>query len=734
MPPVSWPREKVVVALTLFVALAVLALDLSLPLGVAGGVPYVALVLIALWAPWRSYIFYMAGLGTLLTIIGYFASPAGGITWVVLSNRGLAVFAIWVTAILCDRIRQDDANLRAIFDTAGDGIISIDEQGVIRSFNQAAANMFGYTRDEVLGRDVSMLMPEPERAQHDDYLNRYLQTNVATILGVGRRLQAQHKDGHHFPIYLNVGKVRRGRHTTFTGIIHDLSGEEAREAQLQQLWYAVEQSPISIIITNANGDIEYVNPCFSRLTGYRPEEVLGENPRILKSGNTQAGAYRHLWQTITSDRIWRGVLQNRKKSGELYWISSTLCPVRDQGGDINHFIAFNEDITHLREQEEMLTQAMKLEAVGRMTDGIAHDFRNLLTIILGNLQLLQEDINQRDEALVADALSAAQDGSELIMRLLAFSRRKEQAIVATDINASLTELLRLLRRTLPENVAINLSLTEETATVQVDPNRLESTILNLVTNAQDAMPAGGALDISTGREVIVESRMAQGEQIAPGSYVTISVADTGTGMDENVRRHVLEPFYSTKGSGTGLGLSMVADFIKDSGGGIAIKSVPGRGTTITLLLPVADATDEKDEWTEDEDLPEILPAGNETVLLVEDSAKVRRFAARILTRLGYALVEADSAGQALKQLHNHKGIDLLFTDIVMPGELDGRELARRAGDQQPSLKVLLTTGMEHRSEDGGNIPMKFPLLPKPYTAKQLAYSIRNVLDTGKLNK
>ncbi|MCH8263118.1 MAG: PAS domain S-box protein [Proteobacteria bacterium] len=725
-------RGRFIILISVLIAMTGLVFDLSLPLGVAAGVPYIVLVLIAQWSPSRTYIYHMAVLGTVLTIVGYLASPAGGIPWVVVTNRALAIFAIWVTALLCARIQKDGANIRAVIDTAADGIISIDEQGVIRSFNQAAVSIFGHTAKEAIGNNVSILMPSPDRENHDGYIERFINTGEKHIIGAGRRVQARHKDGHVFPIYLNVSQTQQGRHTTFTGIIHDLTDEEARETQLRHLSYVVEHSPISIIITDADGNIEYANPRFKQITGYQ-EEVLGKNMRIVKSDNTPDDTYRELWASISSGHIWRGVLQNRKKNGELFWVSSTIVPVSNQDGDIDHYIAFNDDITNLREREDMLTHAMKLEAVGRMTNGIAHDFRNLLTVILGNLQLLQEGVIQKDSELIADALSAAHDGSDLIVRLLAFSRRKEQIIQTIAVNAFLQDLLRLLQRMVNDNVNISLILIEETITVKADPSRLESAILNLVTNAQDAMPEGGELTIATDIVKIKDQKLTDTEDIPPGNYVTISITDNGVGMNEDTRQHALEAFYSTKTSGTGLGLSMVNDFINASGGAIDIESSPGCGTTFTLWFPAIKMIGKHKNETEIEtEVIDSLPTGTETILLVEDNDKVRVFAHRILTHLGYHIMEAADATEALEHIQQHEDIDLLFTDIVMPGEFDGIGLAKQACSQLPSLSVLLTTGMYSYVDGRKNPAMDYPLLAKPYTAKQLAQSIRNILDTGQL--
>ena len=624
-----------------------------------------------------------------------------------------------------------EKRLRAILDNAGEGIISIDGNGLIRSFNLAAESIFGYTADQVLGRNVSMLMSSPHREKHNDYINNYLQTGIAKIIGTGRRLQAQHKDGRLIPIYLNLSVVQQDHDYTFTGIIRDLSSEEAKDAQLKQLWRAVDQSPVTIMITDVAGRIQYVNPCFCRVTGYLAEEVLGKNPNILKSEETPTEVYRLLWKTISTGGVWQGVFQNKKKNGEAYWVSATICPIRDPLGEITHYISINEDITDVRKKESMLAQATKLEAIGRMTDGIAHDFNNLLTIIRGNLRLLSEDISDADQEkeLLEDALSAAQDGTDLIKRLMTLSRRQDKNIQAIDINNTLNNMQRLLHRTVPD-ANIEMELSQDVEGVLTDANLLESAILNLVTNARDAMPNGGKIILSTSNEIPETSIIAE-DELSTGKYVAITVKDNGIGMTDEIKRQAVDPFFTTKTieTGTGLGLTMVNDFVQQSKGKLYIISSPGNGTAITMLLPSAEISD---EWITENNAFEDLPKGTETILVVEDKTRVRRFACHTLRLLGYQILEAENATAALKQLQKQKDIDLLFTDIVMPGDINGRQLAHQAIEIHPALKILLTTGMEPRNKTGRNADDN-PVLAKPYSLEQLADSIREVLDVHSKN-
>lgn len=624
-------------------------------------------------------------------------------------------------------ILDRELRLEALLNHAGEGIITIDESGDVQSFNMAAERIFGYEAAEIIGQSVTRLAPPPHDELSSAQLRKLLASDSRDFLGVGRRLQARRKDGELIPVYLTVSKVQLQDEISYTGILHDLSAEEQKDAELQQLSRAVEQSPVSILITNTAGNIEYVNPSFCQLTGYSAEEVIGENPRFLNSGQTSSEDYRQLWSTIANGGTWRGIFRNKTRSGDLVWLSSTVCPVHDQLGQITHYISISENITDARKKESMLTQAMKLEAIGRLTDGISHDFNNLLTIIQGNLKFLMDDLPSDDEEhieLIEDALSAAQDGSDLIRRLLAFSRRQEMDVRLTNINKTLSAMERILQRAVPE-LTISLDLEDPVGNALVDSNRLESAILNLVTNARDAMPDGGSIVIATRQHLVDETRA--GETLAPGRYIALSVTDTGVGMDAETREQAVEPFFTTKPieAGTGLGLTMVHDFVRQCGGELVIDSSPGEGTTIRMLLPSSSGAEQEKTPTYSKDA---LPTGNETILVVEDREGVRRFACRILQRLGYRTLEAADAAAARSCLVAHEDIDLLFSDIVMPGDTDGRELAIAAVADRPGLRVLLTTGMEPTREGETLREERFELLSKPYTDEQLALAVRAILD------
>jgi PAS domain S-box-containing protein len=622
-----------------------------------------------------------------------------------------------------------ELRLQAVLNHAGEGIITTDDSGFIQSFNLAAEKILGFTSNEVVGRNVSLLVPPPYDKLSEQRIKEQLIADESKLLGAGRRLKVRRKNGEIIPVYLTVSKVQLQQEISFTGIVHDLSAEEKKDVELQQLSRAVEQSPVLILITDTEGNIEYVNPSFSQVTGYTATEVFGKNPRFLNAGQTSSEDYRSLWETISTGGIWRGIFQNRAKTGELVWLSSTVCPVHDQLGEITHYISIGENITDARKKESMLTQAMKLEAIGRMTDGISHDFNNLLTIIQGNLQFLVEDLeidNEEHRELIEDSLSAAKDGSELIQRLLAFSRRQELDVQLLNINDNLASMERLLQSSAPD-ITINLALDSAIGNTYVDATRLESAVLNMVTNARDAMPEGGTIIISTSEKIIKKAE--PDDELGVGSYVVVTVEDNGIGMDEETRENAIEPFFTTKpiGAGTGLGLTMVHDFVRQCGGELRIESAPNEGATIDMFLP---STRESADPATAVVSEGVLPSGTETILVVEDREGVRRFACRILGRLGYQTYEAEDASAAMSALSQRRDIDLLFSDIVMPGDTDGRSLAHTAVISHPGLKVLLTTGMEPTEADDAKSEERFPLLAKPYSAGELARMVRTILDHG----
>lgn len=404
--------------------------------------------------------------------------------------------------------------------------------------------------------------------------------------------------------------------------------------------------------------------------------------------------------------------------------------IRDESGKAVRMLGSMVNVTEQRELSGRLAQAQKMEMVGQLTGGVAHDFNNLLTVILGNTELIHELVDDQElKGLAAMTVSAAKRGAELTQRLLAFARRQALEPQLLNLNEAITDLEPLLRRTLSEHIALELQLDPAIWLCEVDPSQFESALLNLVLNARDALVDGGKLIIETAAVEIDPGFGSPAYDVAPGDYVLVSVSDTGAGMTPDILAQVFEPFFTTKGlgKGSGLGLSMVYGFLKQSGGHARIYSEPGEGTTVKLYFPRAAATSPTQPRTP---APPERRGGTETILVVEDDELVRRHVVNLLLGLGYTVIEATNGPDALVRLEQHPEIAMLFTDIIMPGGINGRQLADMATARYPRLRVLYTSGYtENAIVHHGRLDPGLALLSKPYTRHELAQKLRAVLDT-----
>jgi PAS domain S-box-containing protein len=425
-------------------------------------------------------------------------------------------------------------------------------------------------------------------------------------------------DGSVLWIYDRAFPIRddTGRLTRVVGVAEDITERKRAEEKLKRLATAVEQSAESIIITDAEANILYVNPAFEHSTGYPGEEVLGRNPRLLKSGKQDQSFYRGMWETLSRGEVWAGRLINRKKDGTLFEEEGTISPIRDATGKVVNYVAVKRDVTREVALEGQLRQSQRMESVGRLAGGIAHDFNNLLTAINGYGDLALRMLKGEDPLRrhLEEIKKAGERATALTRQLLAFSRKQVLQPKVLDLNAVVSDLHKMLARLIGEDVSLRLSLDPQLGQVQADPGQIEQVIVNLSVNSRDAMPKGGDLTIETANVVLSEAEAAQAD-VAPGAYATLSVADTGCGMDEETLARVFEPFFTTKevGKGTGLGLSTVYGIVRQSGGGIRVSSKAGRGTTFRVYLPHVNAAVVE---TEERDAERTSLDGSETILLV----------------------------------------------------------------------------------------------------------------------
>jgi signal transduction histidine kinase/CheY-like chemotaxis protein len=434
-------------------------------------------------------------------------------------------------------------------------------------------------------------------------------------------------------------------------------------------------------------------------------------------------------RAVRGERVANFVMFVRNKvQNKVSHLVATGGPIRDRSGQITGAVVVYRDVTETRETERQLQQAQKMEAVGELTGGIAHDFNNILTVITGTIEILADAVADKPGlAAVAKMIDeAAGRGADLTQRLLAFARRQPLQPREIDVNTLVIDATKLLRPTLGEHIEIKTALAGDLKAALVDPHQLSSALLNLAINARDAMPEGGKLMLETSNVHLDENYAKANSEVQPGDYVLIAVSDTGEGIPADIRDRVFEPFFTTKevGRGTGLGLSMVYGFIKQSGGHIKIYSEVGHGTTIKLYLPKASA--EAQAAQEVASAP--IEGGSETILVVEDDALVRNYVVAQLKSLRYDVLTAANAAEALNIIDRSDGLDLLFTDVIMPGTMNGRQLSDEAAKRRPGLKVLFTSGYtENAIVHHGRLDPGVLLLAKPYRKADLARMIRRAL-------
>ncbi|MBN1264246.1 MAG: PAS domain S-box protein [Anaerolineales bacterium] len=520
-----------------------------------------------------------------------------------------------------------------------------------------------------------------------------------------------------------------------------LSNRDRRrvEEDRERLTKAIEQSGEIFMITDASSNIQYVNTAFETTTGYSREEAVGKNPRILQSGKHNKNYYRMIWEDLSRGISWEGRFINKKKDGSLYTESANISPVMDASGEIVNYIAVKRDISEqlLLEQEkerieEQYRQTQRVEAIGRLAGGVAHDLNNLLTPILLYTEMLLGEFSPDDDhvASLNGIFEAGKRARDLVNQLLAFSRKQNLEYKLVNLNQTIEDFSHLLRRTIREDIQIEAVLGPVDRYVKADIGQIEQVIMNLAVNSQDAMPDGGTLTLETAM-IDLDLQYAQNHPgVDPGSFVMLAISDTGIGMDEKTQQRIFEPFFTTKGeAGTGLGLATVYGIVKQHNGNIWVYSEPGGGTSFKIFLP-ADSEIQSDRKPIKRKLTPLT--GTESILIVEDNDQVRLLTHSILEKQGYQVLSAENGSQALGILKKHKRpIHLLLTDVVMP-EMNGRELYRSAVKLQPEIKVLYMSGYtDNVIARQGVLEEGIAFIQKPFSVEGLTNTVRTVLEEQK---
>lgn len=638
-------------------------------------------------------------------------------------------------------VQTNEGRYRLLIEAITDyAIYMLDREGHVTSWNPGAKRFKGYEAEEIIGHHFSTFYTDAERAQNVPGLALEEAARTGRFEREGWRVR---KDGSQFWAHVVIDAIRspEGELVGFAKITRDLTERRAAEAKLreseEQFRLLVQGvTDYAIFMLDVNGHVASWNAGAQRIKGYAPEEIIGRHfSNFYTEADRIAGLPRTGLETAIREGRWEHEGQRLRKDGTAFWAHVVIDAIRDEDGKLIGFAKVTRDITERREAEAALQNAQatmirsqKLEAIGQLTGGVAHDFNNLLQVISGNLQLLSKDIagNPRAEMRVQNALASVARGSKLASQLLAFARRQPLEPRVVNVGRLIKGMDELLRRALGGEIEIETMVAGGLWNSLIDPDQLENAILNLAINARDAMNGEGRLTLEASNAFFDDEYARKHDEVAPGQYVMIAVTDTGTGMPPELLDRVFEPFFTTKAEdkGTGLGLAMVYGFLKQSGGHVKIYSEVGAGTTVKLYFPREVAS---------EDTLVVAPpgevnGGQETILVVEDDDEVREVAESMLTELGYRVVRAKDAAAALAIVDSGMPIDLIFTDVMMPGAMRSPELARKAKDRLPSVAVLFTSGYTQNAiVHGGRLDPGVELLPKPYTREALARKIRHVL-------
>ena len=630
-----------------------------------------------------------------------------------------------------------------------DATLVVSEAGIVLQVNSQIENLFGYTRDELVGQPVEILVPDRQRSQHHHHREGFIQQPKVRRMGAGLDLFGRRRDGSEFPVEISLSPVMTDSGILVLSAIRDITDrkrieEELRRANAEleqrkdrQLWQyqsrlalIVDSSQDAIIGKNLDGIVTHWNKGAEHIYGYTAEEVIGKSIAILAPPE-RADEIPQILETVRGGKSVEHFESVRlTKDGRRLNVSITVSPIRDAEGKIVGASTIARDITAQKRAEDQLRQSQKMEAVGRLAGGIAHDFNNILGIITACTELLQGRIKPGSvpPEYLDNIREAAKRGATLTRQLLVFSRRQSTQTEMLDVNERLRELSKLLRPLMGDDVEVSLQARSTSAIVELDPSHLDQVVVNLAVNARDAMPNGGKLIVETAAVDFDEAFARQHPPMSAGSYVMLAISDKGCGMDQATLTRIFEPFFTTKelGKGTGLGLATVYGIVQQSRGYIFVYSEPGHGTTFKIYLPSAAHKLEVSQETLAEDVaPRCEDA---TILLVEDDAMMRNLAKQLLVEHGYAVVEAKDGASALEYLSDGRnGIDLLLTDVVMPG-MSGPDLALRVMKSHPETKVVYMSGYTGELlSNGHGLNDGIALLEKPFTRATLLKTIHAAL-------
>jgi hypothetical protein len=630
------------------------------------------------------------------------ATKSGGYIWVLTRGRivqraadGSPLRAIGTQSDITAR-RAVEAEMadalnfnRTIVNAAPVGIVTFRADGQTLTTNEAAARCMGATVEELGGENYHDWGTWRE-AGLTEIADRALREGATT--SAIRRIV--HRGGRRQWVEVSFTPFAHGGERRLLLIGRDITTERESRERLEVLDAALQATPNAWVVTDVRGVIEWVNPAFTKVSGYTLAEVVGRTPSVLKSGHHTAGFYGTIWQALAEGRTWQGEICNRHRNGDLYHERMTALPVRDADGKTMHYVAIKEDITERRELERQLARSQRLESIGLIASGIAHDLNNMLAPIMLAVNLIKDAHRDRETVELLDMMKgAAQRGAGVVKQVLTFARGVEGERVQLDVRPLVKELGQLARETFPRNIRIVLDLPADELLVEGDVTQLHQVLLNLAVNARDAMPEGGVLKLEARRVHLDEAALRLAVGLRPGAYIRLAVNDTGTGIPPEVVEHIFEPFYTTKprGKGTGLGLSTAYGIVRSHGGFIEVRSDVGVGTEFGVVIPASQRTPTESADPAGPVAP--LAGAGRRVLVVDDEEIIRNVCEHLLRKRGFAAVVADEGAVGLRALRaDPGGFSAAIIDLMMPG-MSGYKLAREIRQLAPGLPIIIASGM-----------------------------------------
>jgi len=629
------------------------------------------------------------------------------------------------------RVGAELALTQAIVGNVPVGLVTFRPDGSTATVNAAAARITGRPAGELLAQSFGLgpawraagLGAAADRCRQTGRTQQ-VETTLVTPQGSKRHVAAQ------FTPFDYLGESR------LLLLLADVTERHESWAQLHLVQAALEAAPDGVAITDARGAVEWVNPAFERMTGYALADIRGRNPRVLKSGRHPPEFYARLWSTIRSGQVWAGEIENCRRDGSLYTEHMTVAPVRDDQGRITHFVAIKQDISEHKQLEQQLARTQRLESVGMLASGIAHDLNNIFAPILLSLELLKVKYPTADARKTLELIeNAGQRGAGIVRQVLTFARGMDGARAEVQPRHLVRELAAMLKETLPRQIEVRVEGERDLATVRADATQLHQVLLNLAINARDAMNGRGTLTFDARNLELDQARIARHPQLVPGLYVLMSVRDTGSGIPPEVLEHVFEPFYTTKprGEGTGLGLSTVYGIVKSHGGVVEVESEVGRGTTFRILLPAAGA---RQAPAPDSAAPfEVLRGQGRRILVVDDEESIRLVTLAALQRHGFVVETAVDGEDALASFRRDPTrFAAVITDLMMP-RLGGRELIAELRWLAPRLPLIASSGLsgdQPTGEEDSTLQElgATVLLRKPYTEAELLVTLQAAFAPG----